>query len=219
MWVTAGLGAALLWGRKELTTESQRTQREDTEKRQKSKSKEEPEHSRYPRVFSLLFVFSLCFLLCVLCDSVVSSSSFSGHAVEGGPHVEQLSMLDVTDGYLAELEGGGRTLLLTSLPLKPMAQWTWLERFGGFEGLEERWYGFGAAGADNRRGFTDWLRTTDCKTLIFCEGTISREGVDSGPECTLHTELKDVLSEQQIFHLVRQRDLPYLACRIQIWRR
>ena len=47
-------------------------------------------------------------------------------------------MLDVTDGYLAELEGGGRTLLLTSLPLKPMAQWTWLERFGGFEGLEER---------------------------------------------------------------------------------
>lgn len=128
-------------------------------------------------------------------------------------------MLDVTDAYLSELDGNGRTLLLTTLPLKPMAQWTWLERFGGFEGLEERWYGFGAAGTANRRGFAHWLQTTDCDTLVFCETTISREGVDSGPECALHAELQDVLSEQQVFRLAQQRELPHLACRVQIWRR
>jgi hypothetical protein len=142
-----------------------------------------------------------------------------GHAVEGGPHAEQPSMLDVTDAYLANLDRGGRTLLLTSLPLKPMAQWTWLERFGSFEGLEERWYGFSAAGADNRHGFAHWLQTTDCETLVFCETTISRAGVDSGPECALHAELKDVLSDQQVFRLVQERNLPHLACRVQVWRR
>jgi hypothetical protein len=143
----------------------------------------------------------------------------AGHAVEGGPHAEQPSMLDVTDAYLSELPRDGSTLLLTSLPLKPMAQWTWLERFGNFENLEEHWYGFGAAGADNRRGFAHWLQTTACDTLVFCETTISRPGVDSGPECALHAELKDVLSDQQSFRLVEQRELPHLACRVQIWRR
>jgi hypothetical protein len=128
-------------------------------------------------------------------------------------------MLDVTDAYLSGIEGGGRTLLLTSLPLKPMAQWTWLERFGNFESLEERWYGFGAAGADNRRGFAHWLQSTTCDTLVFCETTISRADVDSGPECALHAELKDVLTGQQIFRLTQRRELPHLACRIEIWRR
>ena len=211
LWVTAGLGAAVLWGPQELTTESQRTQRKHRRNRKK--------HSKRPNSgflsCSSVFLF-LCVFLCVLCDSVVSSSSLLGHAVEGGPHAEQPSMLDVPDAYLADLEGGGRTLLLTSLPLKPMAQWTWLERFGSFKdsGGAPVWFR-----ADNRRGFTDWLRTTDCATLVFCETTISREGVDSGPECRLHAELKDILSEQQIFHLVQQRDLPHLACRVQIWRR
>jgi hypothetical protein len=142
----------------------------------------------------------------------------SGHAVEGGPHVEHPSMLDVTDTYLPDIDPGGRTLLLTSLPLKPMAQWTWLERFGHFDGLEERWYGFGAPGADNRHGFADWLQSTDCHTIVLCETTISRPGVDSGPECDLHAELKDVLSEQRTFRLVWQHELPNLACRVQVWR-
>ncbi|HEY7327084.1 MAG TPA: hypothetical protein VH592_05580 [Gemmataceae bacterium] len=143
----------------------------------------------------------------------------AGHAVEGGPHAEQPSMLDVTDAYLSDIQGGERTLLLTSLPLKPMAQWTWLERFGNFENLEERWYGFGAAGVDNRGGFARWLQTADCDTLVFCETTIDRPGVDSGPECALHAELKDELANQPSFRLVQVRELPHLACRVQIWRR
>jgi hypothetical protein len=142
-----------------------------------------------------------------------------GRTIEGGAHPELPSMLDVADAYRADIESGGRTLILTSLPFKPMAQWTWLERFGNFDRLEERWYGFGAAGAENRRGFAHWLRTTDCDTLVFCATTIARPGVDSGPECALHAELEEVLSDQRVFRLVRQHELPHLACRVQIWRR
>jgi hypothetical protein len=145
--------------------------------------------------------------------------SAAGHAVEGGPHTEFPSMLDVTDAYLSDIPAGGSTLLLTTLPLKPMAQWSWLARFGNFEGLEERWYGFGTAGEDNRRGFAQWLQTTTCDTLVFCETTILRPGVDSGPECALHAELKDVLSGQQTFRLAQARESRHLACRVEIWRR
>jgi hypothetical protein len=208
LWVTAGLGAAVLCGQRERATDGQNLA---------SPQRQQGLPLLALRAGKVRFL-SLC-LLCVLCVSGVSSFSLLGHAVEGGPHTEQTSMLDVTDAYLTEVEGGGRTLLLTTLPLKPMAQWTWLERFGSFQNLEERWYGFGAVGAENRQGFADWLHTTDCDTIVFCETTISREGVDSGPECDLHAEWKDILSEQQVFHLVKQTDLPHLACCVQIWRR
>ncbi|MHB1422754.1 MAG: hypothetical protein ACYC3I_06065 [Gemmataceae bacterium] len=207
LWVLAGLGAAALWGSKNRTQRARAGSVSDG-------CLALAYASGSWSVVSRLFI--LC-SLCVLCVSVVSSSSLLGRAVEGGSHTEFPSMLDVTDAYLADVRGEGRTLLLTSLPLKPMAQWTWLERFGSFEQLEERWYGFGAAGADNRRGFAHWLRTTDCDTLVFCETTIERPGVDSGPECALHAELKDVLSGQQVFHLSQQHELPHLACRVQVW--
>jgi hypothetical protein len=213
MWVTAGLGATALWRRSELTPETQR-HREEKDKKSINRIQSFSYFFGRNLLSSSVLLFSLC-----LCVSVVNSASLLGHAVEGGPHAEQPSMLDVTDAYLADLDGRGRTLLLTSLPFKPMAQWTWLERFGNFECLEERWYGFGAAGAENRRGFTDWLRTTPCDTLVFCESTISREGVDSGPECPLHAELKEVLSGQEVFYLDQQHELPHLACRVQVWRR
>ncbi|HEY7153254.1 MAG TPA: hypothetical protein VH575_04770, partial [Gemmataceae bacterium] len=142
-----------------------------------------------------------------------------GRAVEGGSHPDQRSMLDVTDAYLPDLDSSTRALILTTMPLKPMAQWTFLERYGSFDRLEERWYGFGEAGEANRRGFADWLRTTDCDSVIFCETTIARDGVDSGPECVLHAELKDVLPAQTIFRLAGQHELPRHACRIQVWRR
>jgi hypothetical protein len=213
LWVTAGLGAAALGSTKELTIRSQKTQKKYKEK---ERWKLRALGCSLPALSALL---SSTLFLCVLGDAVVRSSSLLGHAVEGGPHAELPSMLDVTDAYLPYVPREGRTLLLTSLPLKPMAQWTWLERFGNFANLEERWYGFGAAGTDNRRGFAQWLQTTTCDTLVFCETTISREGVDSGPECALHGELKDVLSEQRSFALLQERELPHLACRVQIWRR
>lgn len=229
VWVTAGLGAASL--SKKLTTESRRHREEFAAEDAESTEKDETFLIKRDRLNLLipnfLFLLFLVFLsvysvanssLCSF-DSMVRASLLSGHAVEGGPHMDQPSMVDVTDAYLSEVSSSNRTLLLTSLPLKPMAQWTWLERFGNFDALEERWYGFGAGGADNRRGFANWLQTTVCDTLVFCESTISRDGVDSGPECALHAELKDVLNDQRVFDLAQRRELPHLACRVEIWRR
>ncbi|HEY1343168.1 MAG TPA: glycosyltransferase family 39 protein [Bryobacteraceae bacterium] len=189
VWVTAGLGAAALIHSRAA--------------------------ARWPRLRPWLTGAAVAGVAAIQYPALIAV----GHAGEGGPHSEQRSMRDVTDAYLPDLDGAGRSLLLTTMPLKPMAQWTYLERRGGFDGLEERWYGFGNAGEANRRGFADWLRTTDCDTVIFCETTIDRDKVDSGPECAIHAELKDVLPTQTRFRLVVQRDLPHHACRVQIWRR
>jgi hypothetical protein len=171
--------------------------------------------ARWPRLRPWLAAATVTAAVCMKYTGLLAI----GRAVEGGPHPEQRSMLDVTDAYLPDLDSSTRALILTTMPLKPMAQWTFLERYGRFDRLEEHWYGFGEAGEANRRGFADWVRTTDCDTVIFCETTISRDGVDSGPESALHAELKDVLPAQTIFRLAGQHEFPRHACRVQVWRR
>ncbi len=143
----------------------------------------------------------------------------AGHAWEGGPHPDHPSMLDAIDVYLADLDDCRRAVILTAVPLKPMTQWTFLERHGNFDRLEEHWYGFGAPGADNRRGFADWLRTTDCDTLIYCDKISPHDWADVGPECALHAELRDLVKAQAVFRLVKQRDFPAYACRVEVWKR
>jgi hypothetical protein len=39
------------------------------------------------------------------------------------------------------------------------------------------------------------------------------------PEARLHAELGDLVRGQQAFALAKQRDLPHLACRVQVWKR
>lgn len=70
----------------------------------------------------------------------------------------------------------------------------------------------------SRASRESWRRATDCDTAMFAETTIERPSVDSGRELDIHAELRNVLAEQRAFHPVRQRDLPHIACRIQIWR-
>src|SRR5262249_37906303 len=80
-----------------------------------------------------------------------------GRAPEGGPPPGRACMLDLVDSYPTGLDGARRVAVLAAVPVKPLAQWTFLERRGRFDRLEERWYGFGAAGEANRAGFLHWL--------------------------------------------------------------
>jgi hypothetical protein len=171
--------------------------------------------ARRPRLRPWLAGAAVTGLAGVLYPALTSA----GHALEGGPHPERPVMLAVTDAYLPDLDSSRRSLILTTVPLKPMAQWTFLQRYGSFARLEERWYGFGASGEENRRGFVSWLQTTDCDTLVFCSTMVPRIGDDAGPECQLHDELKDLLQVQQVFRQVKQQDVPEFACRVQLWRR
>jgi hypothetical protein len=142
-----------------------------------------------------------------------------GRAAEGGPQPDQPSLLDVTDSYLPELDGGRRVIVLGAVPIQPLAQWTFLTRYGTFERLEERWYGFAGPGADNRAGFLAWLGTTDCDTLVFIDRADGPLFWEEVPEVALHAELRDLLREQQTFRLVKAEEYPRQACRLTVWKR
>jgi hypothetical protein len=142
-----------------------------------------------------------------------------GHALEGGPHPDRQCVLDITDAYLTHLAGTRRAVILTALPLKPLAQWSFLEARGSLDQLEEHWYGFGTPGQENRRGFEQWLQSTDSEAIIYCERTAPRTEQYQPIECRLHAELKDLLQRQQRFHLVEEKVIASQACRVQVWTR
>ena len=142
------------------------------------------------------------------------------YAPEGGPHPAHLSLLDVTDSYLPEVAPSRDTAIVSAVPLKPLAQWTFLERKGELESLEKNWYGYGPLGDGNRQGFENWLHTTKCDTLIFVD-RLPGPGVgwENDPYVALHAELRDLVMAQQAFRLVKQAAFPQHGCSVFVWTR
>ena len=157
--------------------------------------------------------------IAALAGGQFSALTTGGHALEGGPHPDRPCVLDITDAYLDDLADALKAVILTAVPLKPLTQWTFLQRRGSFDRLEEHWYGFGSPGESNRHGFVQWLQTTDSDMIVSCERTTPVEERYPCIECRLHGELKDLLQAQNVFRIVRQKDLPEHACRVTIWRR
>jgi hypothetical protein len=98
-------------------------------------------------------------------------------------------------------------------------QWTYLQRFGRLDRLEEKWYGFGAPGPDNRQGFLNWLQSTRCDTLVYIDSIEGPTDYEDDPLTDLHAELRDLVMGQQVFHLVKAVDLPMHSCRVLVYRR
>jgi hypothetical protein len=112
------------------------------------------------------------------------------------------------------------TAIVSAVPLKPLAQWTFLERKGDLRLLENNWYGYGPPGDGNRQGFEQWLRETKCDTLIFID-RLPGPGIgwENEPYVTLHAELRDVVQTQEVFSLAKQQDFSNHGCRVQVWTR
>lgn len=155
-----------------------------------------------------------------LATALLPSLGDSPSAPEGGPHPARLSLLDVTDSYLTELSPSRRAAIVATVPIKPLAQWTFLERTGNLRLLENNWYGYGPPGDGNRQGFEKWLSRTRCDTLIFVDRLPgSGVGWEEIPEVALHAELRDLILSQQAFRLVKKQEFPRHGCRVFVWTR
>jgi hypothetical protein len=142
---------------------------------------------------------------------------YAAFSPEGGPHPQAVSMLDVTDAYLPEVKASKQAAIFAAVPVKPLAQWTFLQEKGALDHLDENWFGFGAAGAENRRGFQGWLETTTADTVVFVDRVPGSGFWEDVPECALHAELRDLLLGQRRFRLVKRRDLPEQGCRVYVF--
>jgi hypothetical protein len=141
-----------------------------------------------------------------------------GHAPEGGPRPDQLSLLELTDAYLPFLDHANRATVLAAVPVKPLVQWTYLEHFGTFDRLEENWYGFGPPGEGNRQAFQTWLRSPACDTIVYLDRTPGPNIWEDVPDTRLHAELRDLLFAQNVFQEVSRRAFPRAGCTVHVWR-
>ena len=191
-WVCAGAGAAILvYGR--LTT-------------------------RIPRVRPWL----ACAALGGLGFAHFANGVPPAHAQEGGPRGELPSLLDVTDSYLPDLAGKQSVTVLSAVGIGFMREWTIIERFGQLDRYEDRRFGFGPPGEPNRQAFRDWLHNTQVETIVYIEA-LPGPRVETAwaelSELQYHTELRDLLDEQQVFRLKRRQEFPRHGCAVLVWLR
>jgi hypothetical protein len=168
-----------------------------------------------PRLRRGLSVAAPGLLAVVLGPSVLHA----GRAPEGGPHPVRPSLLDLTDSYLSELSPTHRLAVVSTLGIKPLVQWTYLERFGTLDGLENLWWGFGPVGDANRQGFRRWLEATDCDTIVTCESLHGGPWGEEFSERSIQQEMHDVLPKQSRFNLRSRHELPHLNAVVTVWKR
>jgi hypothetical protein len=144
----------------------------------------------------------------------------NAHAVEGGPHPEVPSVLELTEYYLPELVHAGQAAILADAPFRFLAEWTFLQRTGRLDRLENNWLGFARRGEDERRAFGRWLQTTRTDVLVVVE---RRPGPFPWPpdcdELTRFAAVHDLLLRQRVFQKEKRRVFPDLACEVSVWKR
>jgi hypothetical protein len=138
---------------------------------------------------------------------------------DGGPQLGLPSNLDLTDSYLPYLADSRKTLILCNhVPMKQIAEWTYLERYGNQRGIEIDIKGYGANYLDNREAFDTWLQTTTCDTLVY---------IDIPPNSPFSFDFEHLdyslvgtlLAEQKVFTMVRKIDLSHCGCTVYLWKR
>lgn len=142
------------------------------------------------------------------------------HAEEGGPHPQRPSVLELSDYYLPELDHAKQADVLADAPIRFLAEWTFLERYGRLDRLENNWLGFADRGKDERKAFERWLGTTRTDVLVVIERTPGTDGGwEDGDERVRFAQIHDLLLEQRTFRKEKSRDFPDLFCTVSVWRR
>lgn len=142
-----------------------------------------------------------------------------GRAPEGGPHPDLPSRLDLIDYAWPVLQHARQVTYLATVPVRLMAEWTWLERRGSVHGLDPQWWGFTDGAGSGREGAERWLSTTASDVLVFIDRAPGTSAWETVAEGTPHEGIRDLLSAQSRFVLTDERTFPEHACRVQIWTR
>lgn len=141
------------------------------------------------------------------------------HAPEGGLHPGSASILDVTDGYLPALANSRRAAVFSNVPMKFLAQWTYLQRYGRAKRLETEIRDFDPRASDNTPAFQTWIDATPSDTVVY---------VDFPPATTFFTpvpggeglgQIGALLARQHTFRLWQRMTFPEYGCAVTVWRR
>jgi len=140
----------------------------------------------------------------------------AGHSPERGQgDYLSASTCDLTDCYLPWLAESHRTMFLSTMEIKHLFRWSFLEHYRQRERMEVDMKGFSATGEGNREFLDQWLQTTSCDTIILLD-------IPPGSyfyELTRYNdaflkEIRPLLASQTLFHPVRQRYFSRYGCTV-----
>jgi hypothetical protein len=153
---------------------------------------------------------------------IIANGNLSASVYYAGPQPQMPSLRDVTDDYLPDLGGDGPVAIVSDVEIRPLHQWTFLERYGQISRLDDRVFGFGTPGAENQAGFRAWLQSTRCETVVFIDTLPTPEAVtqwEIQPNPQVVADYRAVFAEQTTLCLVRRRDFPKHGCAVLVWKR
>ncbi len=141
------------------------------------------------------------------------------HAPEGGIHPPARSTLDVTDAYLPDLAESRHAAVFSNMPMKHLAQWTYLKRYHRKQRLETDVKGFDPTSADNRSCLSQWAAATDCDTIVYADFPPGSAFYAEVPGCETLPQYLTMMETQSRFALVRRQSIPRYGCTVSVWKR
>ena len=144
----------------------------------------------------------------------------SGHSPETGNRaLEPYSLLDSSDGWLAELKDFRRVAFVASQPCRPFVHWTFLNRFLDESRFEwPRWQEAGS-GSELQSGFRDWVETTRADTLVVLEVAPGSAEYDTlFDRAALRNSLGEFLKNQTRFKMEKPLAIPATGITATLWR-
>ncbi len=162
-------------------------------------------------ITAAIVLISLCVLQC-------EGFAQSGHASERGLHDLRGSWREVTDSYLPELAGSQRVGIFSNMPVKFLASWSYLERYGRADRLEIDLREVGNYAPATREGLERWIGKTTCDTVVYID--VKPNGPYAEPFLGETNEVVgEMLPSQNVFKQVRCIELPAFQCVVSIWKK
>jgi hypothetical protein len=79
------------------------------------------------------------------------------------------STCDLTDYYLPKLSRSRHTVVFSTLEMKYLIRWSFLERYRQRDRIGVDLKGLGSSAAEDQRCFEQWLASTSCDTVVFVD--------------------------------------------------
>ncbi len=141
----------------------------------------------------------------------------AGRSPEHGHHDLGPSTRDLTDDYLDRVAPGERVAFFATLPMKDLAGWSYLERFGTLDGLEVFVRRFGRDADENRRRFDAWVERTRAEAVVFVDVPAGSHFYFEGyPH---YQQYRELLAGQSVFREAERRVFEDYGCKVSVWRR
>jgi hypothetical protein len=141
-------------------------------------------------------------------------------APEGGVKPGKPSALDLTDAYLPALADATRPAVLSNVPLKFLARWTYQERYGRGPRVATEIPGFDARRVcpENVAAVNAWLASTPSDTIVLVQLPATSPWYVPAPGCAGLEQLEPIFAGQSGWARAGDVAQPGDA-RVSVWRR